>query len=294
MKNFIKSNYNMYPKKIYKENKMYYFFSGNDKIIIFKTNKDKKYLDNRVNISNEIYKSGINISTFLINRFGEYYTKKDNEYIVLLKFNDINVNKLNLSDISKYNVNNNVNLDKLDIIKIMEKKIDTLEQEMMEYNKEFPIIQQSLNYFIGLSENAIQMLKEINFSEDTIGHNLSIHKFNIYELDNPFNLVKVNKMHDLVLYFKYKFYYDYIDYDELYKVLYNRVFTKEDLIYFFCMILYQNEYFDDVKDVLLNKKDEKYLNIYINNVNKYKELLKYIKENMHNINQIAELEWIDK
>ena len=292
MKNFIKANYNMYPNKIYKKNNIYFFFSENEKIIIIKTNKDNKYLDNLVKISNQIYNNGILVSTFILNNNNEYYTKKDNDYIVLLKYNDVNVDDLNIKDIIKYNINDELNLEKLDLVKEMEKKIDTLESEMTEYNKEYPIIQESLNYFIGLSENAIQMLKNININNNSLAHNIEVDKFNIYELNNPFNLIVSNKMYDVALYFKYKFYNDYIDYDELYNILINN--KKEDLICFYALMLYQKEYFDDVKQVLLNKKDEKTLLNYINNINKYKELLKYIKNSLHNINEILELEWIDK
>ena len=179
MKNFIKSNYNMYPKTIYKKNNIYFFFSENEKIIIVKTNKDSKYLDNLVKISNQIYNNGVLVSTFVLNINNEYYTKKENDYIALLKYNDINVDELNIKDVIKYNIKDELNLEKLDLIKEMEKKIDTLESEMTEYNKEYPIIQESLNYFIGLSENAIQMLKNININNNSLAHNISIDKFNV-------------------------------------------------------------------------------------------------------------------
>ena len=52
MKNFIKTNYNIYPKKIYKKDNIYFFFSSNEKIVIVKTDKDKNYLSNLANISN--------------------------------------------------------------------------------------------------------------------------------------------------------------------------------------------------------------------------------------------------
>ena len=59
-------------------------------------------------------------------------------------------------------------------------------------------------------------------------------------------------------------------------------------------MLYQNEYFDDVKNVLLNKKNENVLLKYIDNIKKYKDLLKYLKDTLHNIKEISEIEWIDK
>ena len=98
MKNFIKTNYNIYPKKIYKKDNIYFFFSSNEKIVIVKTDKDKNYLSNLANISNELYRNGIMVHTFLLNINGEYYTKNENEYIVLLKINN-NSNVVTLKDI---------------------------------------------------------------------------------------------------------------------------------------------------------------------------------------------------
>ena len=291
MKNFIKTNYNIYPKKIYKKDNIYFFFSSNEKIVIVKTDKDKNYLSNLANISNELYRNGIMVHTFLLNINGEYYTKNENEYIVLLKINN-NSNVVTLKGINKYDINNSFNLEKIDIVNEMEKKIDTLEKEMTEYNKEYPIIQESINYFIGLSENAIQMIKTINIYNNSIIHIISLDKYNSYEFNNPFNLKLGNKMYDYALYFKNKFYNEYINYDELFKVIKSN--SKEDLICFYCFMLYQKEYFDCVKEILLNRIEEKSIYKYINKIKEYKELLKYIKDNLQNINEIMELEWIDK
>ena len=293
MKNFIKQNYNLYPSKIYKNKNCYFFFSNNEKILIFEVKKEIKNIDELVKISNNLYFNGIKVATFLLNKDNKYYTKKDDNYIVLLKCNDIKSNDINIKEIKKYILNNNIIINKLDIIKKMENTIDTLENEMTEYNKEYPIIQDSLNYFIGMSENAIQMLKGIKFSEEYLGHALNVDSFNIEELNNPLNFVMCNKMHDICLYFKYRFYKEYIDYEELYSVIKDKNNTKEELIYFFCEMLYQGEYFNEVKNVLLNKKEEKILFIYINKINEYKKLLKYIKDNLHNISEIMELQWID-
>ena len=99
-------------------------------------------------------------------------------------------------------------------------------------------------------------------------------------------------MYDISIYVKYKFYDDYIDYEELHNIL--KVNKKEDLIFFYGCMLYQNEYFLDVKNVLLNKKNEKVLLKYIKNIKKYKEFLKYLKSDLHNISEINEIEWIEK
>lgn len=292
MKNFIKSKYNLNPLKIYKKNNYYFFFSNNDKIYIIKSQKSKDYLDKLVKISNDLYNNGILISTFIINNNGEYYTKKGNEYIVLLKYNDISANDITLNDLNKYFAINHRDLESNNLAKEWENTIDTIENEMSEYNKEYSLVQESLNYFVGISENAIQMIKEVNFSTNNISHKININNFNRFELNNPFNLINSNKMYDISNYIKYNFYNYTIDYNELHEII-NKS-SKDDIVVLFCLLLYQEEYFEIVKKILLGKTDEKELNKYINRVNDYKSLLRYIKNSLHNVSIFNGLEWIDK
>ena len=292
MKNFIKSKYNLNPLKIYKKNNYYFFFSNNDKIYIIKSQKSKDYLDKLVKIKNDLYNNGILISTFIINNNGEYYTKKGNEYIVLLKYNDISANDITLNDLNKYFAINHRDLESNNLAKEWENTIDTIENEMSEYNKEYSLVQESLNYFVGISENAIQMIKEVNFSTNNISHKININNFNRFELNNPFNLINSNKMYDISNYIKYNFYNYTIDYNELHEII-NKS-SKDDIVVLFCLLLYQEEYFEIVKKILLGKTDEKELNKYINRVNDYKSLLRYIKNSLHNVSIFNGLEWIDK
>lgn len=289
MKNFIKSNYNIYPKKIFKKDNQYFFFSRNDKILIIKTNN----IDlSKIDLSNHLYNIGIPISTFLINNNGEYYCKKDNQYILLLKYNNICDNQIYLKDINTYDIKIQ-KINNFDIIKYWEDTIDSIELKLNEYNKEFPILQQSINYFIGLSENAIELLNNIKYNSDSLGHKLNIDNYNRENYSNPFNIIKTNKMYDIAMYFKYQFYNNNIDYDELYSVLKQNLNNINDIVFFYSNMLFQENYFNCVINIMNNKGEEKELNKYIDNINKYRELLKYIKSILHNITYIKDIEWID-
>ncbi len=289
MKNFIKSNYNIYPKKIFKKDNQYFFFSGNDKILIIKTNN----IDlSKIDLSNHLYNIGIPISTFLINNNGEYYCKKDNQYILLLKYNNICDNQIYLKDINTYDIKIQ-KINNFDIIKYWEDTIDSIELKLNEYNKEFPILQQSINYFIGLSENAIELLNNIKYNSDSLGHKLNIDNYNRENYSNPFNIIKTNKMYDIAMYFKYQFYNNNINYDELYSVLKQNLNNINDIVFFYSNMLFQENYFNCVINIMNNKGEEKELNKYIDNINKYRELLKYIKSILHNITYIKDIEWID-
>ncbi len=289
MKNFIKSNYNISIDKIYKNNNHYFFYSNSEKIYILKVSDNKKRLDALIELSNELYKYNYEISTFIKNNKNEYYTKYDNKYIVLLKYNDILNDKLEFKDLKIHKLDKY--LDDYKIVDHFKNEIDELEQEIIEYNKEFPLIQRSINYFIGMSENAIQLLNDVNINNNYLCHDIKIKNCNKIEFNNPFNLIRTNYLYDYANYFKHCFYYAIIDYDELYYFIKRR--DKEELIIFFGLMLYQKEYFEDVKDIFKEKIDEEVINIYINKIDQYKELLKYIKNSV-NIREINEIEWLDR
>ena len=291
MKKFIKTYYNINVEKIYKNKNNYFFYSGNDLIYIIKTDKNKEELDNLVSISNSMYLKNNNISTFLLNKEGNYYTKYDGSYLVLLKYNDIIKDRIEFNDIFYYHIENNLLLN-YDILNHFKNQIDVLEKEIQEYNKEHSLIQKSIDYFIGISENAIQLLSDININYDSICHNIGLTNYNKVEYNNPFNYIKANIMYDYANYFKYKFYYETINYDELYYLIENS--NINDLILFFGLMLYQEEYFNLVKQILLDKQNEEDLNIYINHISDYKELLLYIKDSIRNVDKIREIEWLDK
>ena len=291
MKKFIKTYYNINVEKIYKNKNNYFFYSGNDLIYIIKTDKNKEELDNLVSISNSIYHKNNNTSTFLLNKEGNYYTKYDGSYLVLLKYNDIIKDRIEFNDIFYYHIENNLLLN-YDILNHFKNQIDVLEKEIQEYNKEHSLIQKSIDYFIGISENAIQLLSDININYDSICHNIGLTNYNKVEYNNPFNYIKANIMYDYANYFKYKFYYETINYDELYYLIKNS--NINDLILFFGLMLYQEEYFNLVKQILLDKQNEEDLNIYINHISDYKELLLYIKDSIRNVDKIREIEWLDK
>lgn len=291
MKNFIKANYNIYPSKIFKNGNKYFFFSGNEKIFIIKLNKNNN-INEKINISNRLYGLGIPVSTFLLNNKKEYMCKKDDYYIMLLKYNDITDNQIYLEDIYKYDkVFNDINI--FNIIQYWEETIDSIEMELTEYNKEYPLLQQSIDYFIGLSENAIELLNHINYSNNSLGHLINIDEYNRENYSNPLNIIKTNKMYDISQYYKYHFYNNSINYDELYVIL-NNIKDTSDLIFFYASMLFQENYFNCVKEIILNKKKEEDLYRYINNIKNYKELLKYIKSILHNISLINDIEWLDK
>ena len=278
MKNYIYLNYGIKIDKIFVKGKEKYFFYNNTKYYIVENIKDINFVDNLFNLTNRLYYNNLTINTFILNNENKYLTNKDGNNICILKVNNMESN-YTLDYINKFE-SFNCNLADYDIVNDWKKTVDNLEKEMIEYNKEFPIIQNSINYFIGMAENAISLLnnykKEIINNNNSIGHKIKLTNTN---LDNPFNFIKTNRMYDLSNYIQYKFYTNKNDYEA---------------IFLFSNLLFPKFYFDMVVDILNNIVNEEKLNVFINNIKNYKELLIYVQKRLKNVKEIQLISWISE
>ncbi len=293
MKNFIFLNYNIKVEKIY-SNEEKYFFINDTKIYIKEFKGNTSYLDTLVEITNKLYYSNIKVNTFLLNNEKKYYTKKDDEYIILLKVNSFE-NDVNINNILKFcNIKND--LPEYNILKEWKEEVDTIEKQLIEYNQEYPLIQNSINYFIGLAENAIALLSsyenEIIERSDSIGHKFGYKMYNLCKLGDPFIFIKVNKMYDLSNFVKYNFYIKNIDYDEIDNII-NKLSTSEyEKVYFFASMLYPNIYFDLIKKILAGNEDEDKLNLFLNNIKNYNNMLINCQNMIKNVKIIKLISWL--
>lgn len=275
MKNYIYENYGIRISKIYND----YFFIGDDKVLIFKTTKDEKYLNKLVDITNYLFEHNIMVNTFLINKKSNFYTKKDDYYIVLLKVNE-RENKIEYDDIKKYRYIPN-DLERIDFKTKFEKEVDLIEK-YAEDNSENKLINDSYNYFIGLCENSIQLLNDYKNIDYTIIHELNIYNKN--EFNNPFNFIKGNYTYDLANYIKYNFFNNTLNYDELYEILI-KVTNENDQVFLFSCLLFADYYLKAIN----NSKKIKFI---LKNVDNYKDLLIYCKNIYKNNVILTSINWL--
>ena len=292
MKNFIFLNYGIKIDKIYEKDSNKYFFMNNTKYYIYENIKNEKYIDILFNITNNMFYNNIKVNTFILNKEKKYITQKNDNRICILKVNDLE-NDLTLQYLKKFEFYSS-NLDNYDIIDDWKRTIDNLEKEMIEYNKEFQVIQNSINYFIGMGENAISLLN--NYKNEIINNNNSIgHKIekNGMNLNNPFTFIKTNRMYNLANYIKFIFYKGTIDYDVVDLIIKN-VSNEYEAIFLFSNLLYPNFYFNIIEEIIKDNKNEELLRMFINNRKKYNDLLFYIQTRFKNVKDITLISWISE
>ena len=287
MKNFILLNYNIEVDKIYSDK---YFFVNDEKIYIIRTNKKDKEIDYLASLSNELFLNGIKVNTFIINNEKKYFTKKDNINIVLLRVNEYE-NDFNINDIIRFQ-NINSDLENVNIIDKWSKTIDDLENELVDYNEEYQLIQNSIDYFIGMGENAISLLNnhKDKIVNDSIGHLINYKVFNKCILNNPFNFIKINKMYDIANYIKYKLLTNRIDYDEIDIIINNN--SDIENIYLFSCMMFPNIYFDLVNNIIKENETEETLNKIINIIKDHRILLINMQNSMKNVKDVKLITWL--
>ena len=292
MKNYIFKYYGIKIDKIYEKNDRKYFFINNNKYYVIESNKDEMYINMLAELTNKLFINNILAYTFILNKENKYYSIRNKNKICILKVNELE-NDLLFKDLIKFQMVMS-NLPDYDIISEWENIIDTIEKEIIEYNKEFPLIRNSINYFIGLGENAIELLNtynsDIKKNNDSIGHIVENGEFN---LNNPFLFIKTNRMYDISNYIKYKFYNNKIDYSEIERIL-EMINSDYERIFLFASLLYPSFYFDTLKEIINNKVPEKNIKKYIDKAKDYKNLLVYIQRIFKNVNEICLINWISE
>lgn len=291
MKNMLSQYYNLFPNKIYSKKENVYFFIENDKIVIIKINRsqlDEKEKNIKTVVENLANKNK-NISIILKNKKDELITKYKNNSYILLKINTID-RKITLDDL---NENNIIEHSEKNINNLEEKNIDKIEEKIIEFNNEYTTIQKTIDYFIGLAENCVQLLKKsYKKGELKLEANIDdIDKYSYEELNNPLNFEYIHKERSISNYIKYNIYEGIINYEEVEKIINDEKINIELLYYY---LLYPNFYLNDVIKVIKEIKKENCLNKYINNNNIYLELMKYIyKRKKENLNEISDTFWIN-
>lgn len=287
IKNQIETNYNIKINKIYVDGTKKYFFI-NDKKIYIKVikNKDETNISELVKFTNELYVKNKHTQTFLMNDKGKYTIDYKNEKLALLMVNEAENIELNYNDILAGTIN--VTNELLKVYNIYEewtKKVDSFERMIMEYNKEYPLIMKYANYYIGLAENAIQLLANTNYSNEDmnyLGHIIEENNYSYINYSNPFNYIKTSKLYDQANYFKYKIYDNKIDYEELEQIKNNLKLEKDKKI-FLSLIIFPSEIIEKMISILLNEEKENDLEKYIKKIKDIEKIIKYIQENIINL-----------
>lgn len=294
MKKNINYYYNLFPTSIINLDTSYSFFIGNKEFYIIKYNRDEKHIDKIVEIGNKLYYKDNNMSTIIKCMNGSYYFESDNNKYVLLLYNNKKIFTIN--DIIIFN-ENNINQDNVinDVKKTWINKIDITEEKVFDLLDEYPIIKKSVNYFVGLAENAVSYINSIDLSKcrKCLSHNtIENIEFDFY---NPVNIINDYIVRDISQYIKHLFFNDMLNEEEIIKSIKRYNFNADEYKLLVARLLYPNYYFNAVLEAIDNDNyDEKLFEKFILKRKEYISLLRFLIIEFKKCCYFEDIEWLIK
>lgn len=281
MKNTINYYYNISINDFIKTDIDYYFFINNEEYHLVKYNRPIEDIDALFKLNNQMLNRKILVHQIILNKDKSAITIVNNIPYVLLKLCNYKNNQIYLNDINyiqhmTYNIEFDKSLLRCDWVKLWCEKIDYYEYQINQLGKEYPILCDSLSYFIGLGENAISYIVN-NIKDDkkflVVSHKRIRVNNGSFEFYNPLNFIIDNRVRDVSEYIKNTFFNNKFNSNELRTYLNYNNFNKDDYIYLFARLLFPTYYFDIYDEVINTKSDENMIIPILDKINDYEKFL---------------------
>jgi len=275
MKDNLKNYYNIKALDIKQIDDDYIIYDENNIFLLYKIDIDdiKYYLNIlSLDIHNYLYK-------FVINKDMSYISNiNDNKY-VLLSTNKILNEEINIEDIKTFNLNNIlIKRKEIDLVDLWSKKLDYLQYQISQFGNDFKDVLNSFSFFIGMGENAITFISNNSINFSNIRMSLSHVRLNYLEKEinfyNPFNIKEDYIIRDGAEYIKSKLLVSDDLMDDVNKMFKN--YNSDEIKLFIARLLFPTLYFDELERIIIDKKESSRINIYIDSINNYLNLIKDI------------------
>lgn len=301
MKNVINYNYGFNILELYNFDNMYYFSSDNNNYYFMICTRNIDDIESLLDLNIELRNRRVHTNDIVLNKFNSPITLVDNIPYILIKENIVN-KQIDINDIfyihnNTINIKCNKNLLRNNLILLWENKIDFYERNINDLNKK-ELVYNSIDYYIGLGENAISYLinNNIKINNYVLSHtriNILKGSLNFY---NPIYYIIDNRTRDFSEYIKDLFIIDKVDSNLLFTYLNYMNFSRDEYILLISRMLYPSYYFDLVDRIMFNNENEKILENIINRKEEYLNIIRNIYIHANNIRRIniPYIEWIIK
>lgn len=300
MLDYINYFYNLYPPLLNKENDNYVFFVGNEKYYLTPYRRELSEIKDLVELNKRMISSNSLVHEIIINKFNEPISVISNENYVLLRVYVNDIKKIDINDII-YMLNENVDLSGLksllrtNWVSLWSSKVDYIEYQMGHLIKKYPFLNNTIDYYLGLCENAITYIKNLKMFSDYkipigISHKRIIKDATLFDLYNPLNLIIDYKVRNIAEYLKDAFFKDEDGNYILNIVFKNFWFDKLNLSLLVARLLYPSYYFDLFEEIIDKELDENIIFPLTKKSSKYEEFIDLIIKNCN----LQNLQWLSR
>lgn len=305
MKNTINYYYNISVEDFIKTDKDYYFHLNNEEYHLIVFNRPYEDIGPIYKLNVEMKKIGCLVHEIIINKDKQIVTMINDVPYVLLKLCKYKNERVFLNDISYIqNMTFNIQFDKSllrnDWVKLWSDKIDYYEYQISQLGKKYPILCDSLSYFIGLGENAISYIinnsKDDNNSMPIVSHKRIRIDDGSFEFYNPLNFVIDSRVRDVAEYIKNCFISEKLDFYEIKSYFNVSNFTSDEYMLLFSRLLFPTFYFDMYDEIINNSFNEERIIKTIDRTYEYEDVLFNIYKFIvyEKKIQLEPIEWIIK
>lgn len=267
-----------------------YFSYNNHLFCLYEYKRNINEIDSLVLLNKYMLDSGIHINKIVFNNLNQALTFYNGIYYCLVLIN-YEYSRGHFNFFLAPNDKRLSILKRNDWANLWSAKVDYIEYQIRHLENSFPLLINSVNYYIGMAENAISYFKLLNLNTQNLYVNH--RRINKNDLYNPLELVIDYKVRDLSEYLKECFFNKEKTVYEIKKFIGGIELNNIDYILLYVRMIYPSYYFDVYERIVNNNLDEKEINKITELADDYEELLYEIYSLIKHKTNILGIDWIN-
>ena len=268
-----------------------YFSYNNHLFCLYQYHRNIGEINSLVILNNYMITNGVHVNKIILNNLNQAITYFENKNYVLLLINYSYKDGFFNFVLAPINKNLSI-LNRNNWAYLWSIKVDYVEYQIRHIENNYPLLNESVNYYIGLSENAISYFKMLFL--DKVPLYINHRRINKDDLYNPLELVIDYKVRDIGEYIKYTFFKKEKSIYDIKKMLSTINLNNIDYYLLYNRLLFPSYYFDVYEKIINNNLDEKQIENIINFSSNYEELLYEIYIFIKRKVNILGIEWINQ
>ncbi|MBP3920575.1 MAG: hypothetical protein J6D28_03320 [Bacilli bacterium] len=300
MRNAIMYYYGLNPVELHQVGKVYKFKINYVDYIMEPYNRSMDEVDQIYSLHLSLLNGGYYCHHIVLNSGNDVVTVINDIPYILMKVL-VDNRRVLLEDIVRLN---NIYIDEKNFLKLRRNdwyslwinKIDYIEYQISQFGKKYPLIRESSDYFIGIVENCISLLSNLNIKSGvrTVCHNRINDKMTLHDLYSPLNFIIDNRVRDVAEFFKVKLLSEDFVIDDLKSYFFSNKLTNDELVLFFIRVFYPSFYFDVCDGIINHRVDESELSSIIDVVDVYERNIIMVYNYIRTLVSIPDIEWLIK
>ena len=298
MKQTIEYYYDLKIDELFIEKDVYHFIIQKEDYYFFPYFQSEQDLNMIIDYSRKLKSINVNCHDLLLNIKKEHITKVDEVGYILLKVWNKD-KQYNITDIIDFNkkvkiANNNEKY--INWAYLWSKKIDYIEEQLQEIKVD-NTIKLSVDYYIGLTENAIYYVNTID-NLYSMKEELSLSHKRIYYPNtklnylNPVSFIIDLEVRDVAEYLKAMFWAGDDALLDLKTYLKSVKLTPYSYNMLFARLLYPSYYFDLYEEIINKNGNREKIIKYVKDTVKYEQFLKKAYEEISSYAKLLNINWL--